>query len=608
MVQKMKIRGDGYSDGGLSLRRSRMSAALFALGITCSAFAHAQSLETQAAAGAAAPTESTVINLINLLVKRGVLTQQNAHDLIAQAQSEATQAKAANAARAPVAGAAVAGATVVNAPTQPGDVAVPYVPQVVRDQIRDQVKQEVIAQAKDENWAQPNTFPDWVSRIKLDGDMRVRDEFHFFGSRNANNVTNFAAINSGGGFDVNPNTNPTQLPTENTTENRNNLLRYRARIGVTATLSDQLTAGIQLATGNDDGPVSTTATAGGGWAKNNIWLNKAYFSYKPANWVNIVAGRFDNPFFKSDLLFADDLQMDGIAASFSHVLPAAPDVRLFGTFGVFPIQYTSEDFPSNSTDKSGSDTKWMFGAQFGADWKINEQNRLQGAVAYYDYQNMRGTLSSPCALYLGATACSTDNEAPAFIQGGNTLVALRNIVQNPNLAPGATPEPQLFGLAYNYRLFDLKGQWDTVVADRLKVRVDGEYVRNLAYNVNKAFSAATLPVNNFETDSPNATEGDYRSGPNGFLAKVTFGEPEPSTRGQWNFSIAYKYLQPDATLDAFTDPDFHLGGTNARGYILGASYAVARDTWLSARYLSAREIYGPPVSIDVLQFELNARF
>ncbi|MFP3559877.1 DUF2827 family protein, partial [Paraburkholderia sp. SIMBA_049] len=30
--------------------------------------------------------------------------------------------------------------------------------------------------------------------------------------------------------------------------------------------------------------------------------------------------------------------------------------------------YTGENFPSNSTDKAGSDTKWMFGAQFGADY------------------------------------------------------------------------------------------------------------------------------------------------------------------------------------------------------------------------------------------------
>jgi len=61
-------------------------------------------------------------------------------------------------------------------------------------------------------------------------------------------------------------------------------------------------------------------------------------------------------------------------------------------------------------------------------------------------------------------------------------------------------------------------------------------------------------------------------------------------------------------LDAFTDPDFNLGGTNAKGYIIGAQYAVARNAWLSARYLSAREVYGPPLLIDVLQLELDAHF
>ncbi|WP_133650264.1 putative porin [Paraburkholderia flava] len=592
------------------LRGTRIAVA--ALGLVLATAAHAQSLEDQAATGSASPTESTVINLINLLVKRGVITQASANDLIREARTETAQAKAANARAANAtngrAGTAVAGAAIVNGPTQPGDVAVPYVPQVVRDQIKSEVKQEVMAQAKAENWAQPNTFPDWVSRIKLDGDLRVRDEYHFYSNRNATGLTNFAAINAGSPYDINQNTTKSLPPTLNTTQNRNNLERYRARLGVTATLSDEFTAGIQLASGNDNGPVSTTATAGGGFAKKSIWLNKAYIAYQPTAWLNITGGRFDNPFFSSDLLFANDLEMDGLAANFRHALPADPDVTLFGTLGVFPIQYTAESFPSTSIDKAGSDTKWMFGAQFGAEWKINEQNRVKGALAYYDFQNMRGTLSSPCAVYLGAQSCSTDNEAPAFMQGGNTLIALRNIAQDPNAGPGLTPDPQLFGLAFNYRLFDIKAQWDTVIADRVKVRLDGEYVRNLAYNENKAFSAATLPVNNYEASAANPTRSDFRSGPNGYMAKATIGEPDPKSKGQWNFSIAYKYLQPDATLDAFTDPDFHLGGTNARGYIIGAAYAVARDTWLSARYLSAKEVYGPPVSIDVLQIELNARF
>jgi hypothetical protein len=592
-------------DGG-RVRRTRVCfAVLGALSMTLAASAHAQSLETQAAAGTAPPTESTVINLINLLVKQGVLTKASAAGLIAQAQAEAAQAKAASAS-APRAAAAAA---VVNAPTQPGDVAVPYVPQVVRDQIRDQVKQEVVAQAKAENWAQPNTFPDWVSRITISGDVRVRDEGEFFSPRNVTGLTNFAAINSGTPFDVNPNTNTSSPPVLNTTQDRNEA-SVRARLGVTAVLSDQLSTGVQLASGDTDGPTSTTTLLGSDFGKQNIWLNQAWVKYQPLAWLNITAGRFDNPFFSSDLLYSKDLEFDGIATSFRHLLPGNDSVTLFGTAGAFPIQYSSDGFVGENQDSSSSNTKWMLGAQLGAEWKIDDQNKVKGAIAYYDFMNLRGELSAPCALYLGATSCSTDNDAPASMQKGNTLIELRNIAQNPNLAAGDTPEPQLFGLAYNYRLFDAKLEWDTKVADRFKLRLDGEYVRNLAYNTNTAFSAASTPINNYNnaSSSSTVTQADYKSGPNGFLFKVTLGEPDTLEKGQWNFSVTYKYLEPDAVLDAFTDPDFNLGGTNAKGYIIGAQYAVARNAWLSARYLSAREVYGPPLLIDVLQLELDAHF
>ena len=40
--------------------------------------------------------------------------------------------------------------------------------------------------------------------------------------------------------------------------------------------------------------------------------------------------------------------------------------------------------------------------------------------------------------------------------------------------------------------------------------------------------------------------------------------PEITKRWDWNVSLAYKYVESDAVLDALNDPDFHLGGTNAR--------------------------------------------
>ena len=61
-------------------------------------------------------------------------------------------------------------------------------------------------------------------------------------------------------------------------------------------------------------------------------------------------------------------------------------------------------------------------------------------------------------------------------------------------------------------------------------------------------------------------------------------------------------------LDAFTDSDFHLGGTNAKGFMIGGSYALYKNTWLSARWMSSDEISGLPLSVDVFQLDLNAKF
>jgi hypothetical protein len=77
---------------------------------------------------------------------------------------------------------------------------------------------------------------------------------------------------------------------------------------------------------------------------------------------------------------------------------------------------------------------------------------------------------------------------------------------------------------------------------------------------------------------------------------------------EWNVSLGYKYLQPDAVLDGLTDQNFHLGGTNAKGFIFSADYGIAQRTWLSARYFNAKQVYGPPLAIDVLQVEISSKF
>ncbi|SHI25303.1 putative porin [Pollutimonas bauzanensis] len=564
----------------LTFRPSRLSAALALAAALAAAPVAAQS---------SAPTDNATINLIRLLVEQGVLKKDQADALVKQAVAEAAQVQTA--------------ASAGGALAQPGDVRVPYIPETVRDQIRDEVRTDVMAQAKAENWAQPNTFPDWVSRITVEGDVRVRGESRGFNSGNSNEVIDFAKLNAKGPYDVNTNTSDDGFPPIlNTRQDRRNLARIRARLGVRADISDKWTAGIRLATGSDDSPVSTTQTLGGGMGKKDIWLDQAYITYRPANWATLTGGRIGNPFDSTDLLYSGDLNFDGAAAIFKHPLPGR-DVTVFGTLGAFATEYANSPWTSSEYAEGKSENKWLLGGQLGAEWKIDAKNSLRGAVAYYHFDNIAGKRSSPCSPWAGDEACDTDWSRPAFMQKGNTLFLLRDIMPNP-ADPAKTVLRQFVGLASEFNLLDLNLRWDARVMDGMGLRLSGNYVRNLAYKESKMWSrSAGQIVTNLNNDD------QIESGPNAWMLHAALGNGfDLREKGDWQVFAGYKYIQPDAMPDGYNDSTFHLGGTNARGYYLGGSYAFDKNVYGALRWSSSKEIYGAPMSIDVVQLEVNARF
>ena len=543
------------------------------------------------AVAAPAPSENATINLIRLLVEQGILKQDKADALIAQAQNEAAQARQAAASTAVAAGPVAA----------PGDVRVQYVPAAVRDQIRDQVKAEVMATAKQENWAAPNTFPEWASRISFDGDIRLRDESRYYSGNNSNEIVDFAKLNNNGPYDVNPNSSTSLPPLLNTREDRENQFRIRARLGMKAVISPEWTAGIRIGTGSDNNPVSTTQNLGGGFAKKDIWLDQGYLNWKPTEELTLTGGRFANPFMSTDMLYSNDLNFDGVAAIFDHKLNH--DSGVFGTVGAFPVDYTNDTSSSNGFDKEESDNKWLYGAQLGAKWAINSNNRLKGALACYRFDDIQGQRSSPCEPWAGAPGCDSDGSRAAFMQKGNSVLLLRDITPDP-ANPTTTAQPQFVGLASEFNLLDLNLVWDADLPADFKLRSQGNYIHNLSYDEGdmRKRSAGQI-VNNLDSN------GEIESGANAWMVQFTLGnELDLKKQGDWNLFAGYKYIQPDALPDGFNDSSFHLGGTNAKGYFLGGNYGLAKNVSATGRWMSTEAVYGAPFDIDVLQLEINTRF
>ncbi|HEX3431793.1 MAG TPA: putative porin [Rhizomicrobium sp.] len=583
----------------------KLGACVFALSLGISTISASAQTES-------GPSQSAMTNLIRLLVKNKVITQESADALLKEAEQEAVRARAAKAA-VPAAPVPIPAARPEPPPPAPGVVRVPYVPQIVRNQIRDEVKAEVLKEAKAENWAQPNIFPDWVRRISWFGDFRGRDEFDLYGKNNIGSdgidgYINYAAFNANGPTNVNPNSILNTIPFLNTTVNRYNLLSLRARFGFTANVSDGVLVGVRLATGNDNSPVSTTQLLGGGLGKKNIWLDQAFIALTPFDDDTITFGRMPDPFFHTDLLYDENLNFDGLAISSTEPLVWVDNTRLFGTLGVFPIGYVNSNFPTYSPIKAGDHTELLLGAQLGADWRQQDFD-WRFAVSAYRYVNAQGELSAPCPIYLAPVAsaaqCSTDDTVPPFMQKGNTLFLIRSIIPDPS-HPTDYAQPEFAGLMFNYNELDATTSFDLKVSRKYDLIITGDYVRNLAFDGSVAYRYAAegvFPVTNF-----NPITKTLQSGPNAFMGQVLFGEPEIHSRWEWNIIGGYKYIQPDAVLDAFDDHDFHMGGTNAKGYYLKASLGIFNNTWLTARWFSADEVYGPPLAIDVMQLDLNARF
>ncbi len=564
--------------------------------------------------GTPPPSQNVTINLIHNLVKRGLLPQEDADALIKQAEADAVTARE-QAQSAQTATLQAAAQVAVQVAAQAGEappagddaVRVTYIPEVVKAQMREQIKAEVMAQAREENWAAPRTMPEWTARFRVGGDIRVRYEADIFpdGNDNTGSFPNFNAINTGAPFDVSGTVFSPQL---NVDQNRNRA-RLRARIGAEIEMGDGFTAGLRVATGDSNSPVSTNQSlgaSGGNFSKYAIWLDRAYLKYEvggtPQKNLAVSVGRFDNPFFSSEVTWDNDLGFDGAALAGKY--RAAQWLTPFFAGGAFPVYNTDFNFSSNQPAKFKSDDKWLYGAQVGADLRAKGFT-LKIAGAYYYFDNISGKLSNPYTPLNASDAGNTDNTRPSFAQKGNTYRPLRNIVATADNNYGTSLQYQYFGLAAKFRELALTGRLDYDGWEPFRISLNGEWVRNLAFDQ----SAINLvAVNNRGPNDALGGLGKFDGGDVGWIVNLTVGSVALDQRWNWNLGVNYRHVESDAVVDGFTDSDFGLGGTNLKGYTFYGNIALSPRVNLGLRWMSADEITGPPLKTDIFQVDINGKF
>ncbi len=427
----------------------------------------------------------------------------------------------------------------------------------------------------------------WAQRIRFGGDIRLRHESVLFDKENATNIEN---PNSPGDF-------------INSTQDEHHQ-KLRVRVFAKARLIDpsetnvgKVEAGIRIATGTVSNPVSTNYTLG---HDNNdradIVLDRAYlkWSFRPEEeiWgnkipeISLTGGVMKNPWMSTSLLFDSDLAFEGVVLGLKSDTHTLNNWNSFFTLGYFPL----EESEWNQSDKS------LVAAQVGVKHRPVYGWEYKLSAAYYYYKNVTGeTVEGSSGSLVNQRELSRMN--PKYLQKGNSLFDMDLTVPS-----GVTT----YGLLSEFKLLNLNFQLDNTLFFPTQIRFYGDWVKNLGYDSEEMAQKISSTKEFIESNS-----GDI-----GYQVGLKIGTMKPRQRWDWNTSIEYRYLESDAVLDAFTDSDFHLGGTNAKGFILGGELGLYENVWLSARWMTANEIDNlqklddqiDDLSVDTFQFNINAEF
>jgi hypothetical protein len=356
--------------------------------------------------------------------------------------------------------------------------------------------------------------------------------------------------------------------------------------------------------------VSTNQTLGGSagnFSKYQVWLDRAALRFDPFHGQKLgfvlQGGRFGNPFLATGLVWWDDLSFDGLAL---QAWAGADWFRVFLNGGAFPYFVTGLDYPAEQSIKLPTFNKWLFGGQLGVELTPAQALTLKLAGAYYYFDQVQGRVGGPCDTNLKGFSCDTDATRPGFAQKGNTYRMLRtpSVAALAAEAAGLASEYQYFGLASLFRELVLTARVEVRPLSWLQVALDGEFARNLGFSTPRI---APVAVNNL-----GACDDQHRcpfvGGLNGYLGRISVGSPVLGPQGSWRVAFTYRHLESDAVVDAFTDPEFALGGTNNQGYTVSASVALVEGVLFNARWLSSNAVSGPPLAVDVLHLEVAARY
>ena len=324
--------------------------------------------------------------------------------------------------------------------------------------------------------------------------------------------------------------------------------RTRVRLGVYPWINEELSAGVQLATGNDAvaETISRNQSEGSLFQPKNIYLNEAFIDYHPTaldGQVNVILGKRDcsaSIIRVNNLVYDSDLTFEGATV------------------------------------------------QFGKDADGKEKSGPIAIAGYYLLNSWASSSTTDPTLFIAQAAYKGEVSDIRYMLGAgyNLYSSVNNIsLVSDKSGAGASWTPNSSTLNKGYRIVELFGNIGGQITDTLPWNIYGEYA------VNTAKSPDYTAINNRRRDA--------------WLAGLTIGDAKQV--GQWALDAKYDRIERDSVFPLFTDSDRKVTNIfNVKGYEVALTYHLIQNMTIGARYFSYNQINKEAGNPTLHQLQVDA--
>jgi len=429
-----------------------------------------------------------------------------------------------------------------------------------------------------------------IGPFNFSGDFRLRDEPFIGGPTNQSQVRNRA--------------------------------RFRARLNINAKLSDDISGGLSVASGDLNDPISTNQTLNQFYTRKPFALDRAFITYTPHQFkpLALTGGKFAYPWYRTELTWDNDLNPEGLAQTLQwNFTNETPVIRRFALVG-FELPFTEVQRTAGANRSRIQSV--VYGGQVQAVWELASWLKLSTYGGFYNYHN-------PDPIAFGTAIAGGNPQTPLnglLPLGGaapqNSVITTTRTsivtVTIPGTPPTVVTSPtgvttvtnaqfaSKFGLLDAIARFDIK-----TPLPRVPIVVLGDYVQNTRACANLG-SIAPAPANTATSTFSQSTSAPCVSRERrGYWLEGRVGRLSEAKDIQ--FSYTRMFIEREAVVGAFNFSDLRQS-SNVSQHRVEVFYQAYKNITLGFTGLFGRPLNwhtngaAPEPILKRLQFDVVYKF